>query len=511
MIISTRLLRAVFGALALLCAFAPERAVGQPLMTYQGRLKESGSPVTGNRNVNILFCNCLSGVCAPACAPSGLQGVTVSSGLFRTTFTVPASVDLAASQQWFLEIQVGGSALSPREQLTAGSYAVHASSAAGLAAAPGAAGVSVSSHLFVVGAGRLGVGTLLPQSELHVFTSLTGGGLRLEGGATHPTLTLANGLIKRGQLSYSNGNDFLSLTGTKAFIIKGPGDGSIELGTGDMDAFTGRVHMIVSSNTRVGVGTLSPAARLHVSSSNALASEDIFLTSSGTAAGQEVLVVKGDGRIGMGGAFDPAARLSLPADALKEIRFPPGSSNVEIESSNQMVVGTYGGGDLTLQTNAIERLRVTATGNVGIGASGPTAKLHVSGPSIFEGDVAITTGSAIGGAHLRSSQPTSPTAAASSPGCGTTGPTVAIAGTDMAGGIQLNTSTAPSGVCTVTVTFVRPYVTAPKSVVISPMGPNAGALNAFIQIAPTTSGFVLQAANPVGPTVQYNWSYIVIE
>lgn len=631
---SIRQLRALFGALALLCVFAPEWAAGTQLMTYQGRLKESGLPVSGNRNVNILFCNCLSGVCAPACVPSGLQGVAVSSGLFRTTFTVPASVELGAGS-WYLEVMVGGSALSPREQLTAGPYAVHASSASGLTAASGAAGVSVSSHLFVVNS-RLGVGTVLPQSELHVFTSLAGGGLRLEGGGTHPTLTLANGSIKRGQLSYSNGNDFLSLTGGKAFIIKGPGDGSIELGTGDMDAFTGRVHMIVSSNTRVGVGTLSPAARLHVSSSSALASEDVFLVSSGTAAGQELLVVKGGGNVGIG-TTNPAGRLTVASGQILAANgsmgapsfsfastpdaglltfgasevyvaasgnararfnsnglqiFKAGTSQlyndslhvfetaaptlsaasvatslISVNSSPSLIVlkkargattpgaiavgddlgrisgvgyvgatnqyidaasilfdsegpiadsATGVGGVLSLQTRAsggalAERMKIDSNGNVGIGTTAPGATLHVNGTSTFEGDVAITTGSATGGAHLRSSQPTNPIGTAPSPACGTGAPTATVTGTDMAGTVQLNTVTAPSGTCTVTVAFVRPYATAPKAVVITPMGPLAAGLNAFVQIAPTTTGFVIQPSAAVGPTTSYTWSYIVIE
>ena len=156
-------------------------------------------------------------------------------------------------------------------------------------------------------------------------------------------------------------------------------------------------------------------------------------------------------------------------------------------------------------------LFVDANNNVGIGTVSPGVKLHVSGgETIFEGDVSITTSSAGGGSHLRSSQPTLPGFTASNPGCGTT-PSGSVNGTDMAGTVTLNAGTAPSGTCVVTVNFVRGYALAPKAVLITPMGPNAHILNASINPVPTISNFVIQANAAVSPSTSYSWSYIVIE
>ena len=115
---------------ALLASVAFAQAPNQS--TYQGRLQESGLPVTGVRQVEVRLCTALSaGTCFPA-PNTAIQNVSVVNGVFKTTFTIPTGVDLSAAQ-WFLEIAVGVSpplnTLSPREPLTSFPYAIYASSA----------------------------------------------------------------------------------------------------------------------------------------------------------------------------------------------------------------------------------------------------------------------------------------------------------------------------------------------------------------------------------------------
>lgn len=95
-------------------------------MAYQGRLEESGALVTGNRTVEIFLCNAATG---GTCYSTSAQGVQVEAGLFRSTLAVPSSVDLTTGD-WYVEIKVGASTLSPREKLTSSPYALVASSAA---------------------------------------------------------------------------------------------------------------------------------------------------------------------------------------------------------------------------------------------------------------------------------------------------------------------------------------------------------------------------------------------
>ncbi|MBI5202686.1 MAG: hypothetical protein HY925_13930 [Elusimicrobia bacterium] len=116
--------------LALLAAAAFAQAPN--MSTYQGRLQESGLPVTGSRLVEVHLCTALTGgVCFPGTG-TNIQGVSVVNGVFKTTFTIPSGVDISVGQ-WFLEIAVGATAplntLAPREAFTSFPYAIYASSA----------------------------------------------------------------------------------------------------------------------------------------------------------------------------------------------------------------------------------------------------------------------------------------------------------------------------------------------------------------------------------------------
>jgi hypothetical protein len=170
-------------ALALLSLLAASASATAPnTLTYQGRLKESGLPVTAVRTVDVQICDSFTG---GICTTTGGQPVAVTNGLFRTTFTVPSSISLQ-NGAWFLEVHVGGSAFGPRELLSAGAYAIYASSAATLTPNPGDASVFIASDVavvsdgfsvggatFVVTGGNVGVGTASPGSALEVNGTLT--------------------------------------------------------------------------------------------------------------------------------------------------------------------------------------------------------------------------------------------------------------------------------------------------------------------------------------------------
>jgi hypothetical protein len=101
------------------------------LLTYQGRLQEEGIAVTGNRFMNINICDAAT---EGACLATGTQSVSVSSGLYRTVFSLPSDADASNAPPLWLEVQVGNSAgslttLSPRERLTSSLFALAASSA----------------------------------------------------------------------------------------------------------------------------------------------------------------------------------------------------------------------------------------------------------------------------------------------------------------------------------------------------------------------------------------------
>ncbi|MDE2512395.1 MAG: hypothetical protein KGL74_14815, partial [Elusimicrobia bacterium] len=171
---TSRLLsRAAALTVLLIAAAGVAGATAPALLTYQGRIKESGLPVTGARTVDIQMCDASTG---GTCTSTGARGVSVANGLFRTTFTVPSGLALE-SGAWFVEVHVNGSAFSPREALSASAYAVYASSAATLIPNPGDASIFIASNVavagdgfsvggttFVVTGGRVGIGTSSPGS-----------------------------------------------------------------------------------------------------------------------------------------------------------------------------------------------------------------------------------------------------------------------------------------------------------------------------------------------------------
>lgn len=203
-------------------------AVTPNLLTYQGRLQESGVLVTGNRDVNIALCSALTpgGACNAdaSCTPSGTagaQGVAVSNGLFRSTFTVPVGVDLAAGP-WYMEVRVGATGtggttcLAPREQLSASAYALYAASATTLAGPPLGPGVTISTSIFVTGSAT--ISSNLTVSSANVtgqFFSVGGSAFVVSGGAA------GVGAIPPAGTLFQVGGGTLAVTSTGHIEFKG--------------------------------------------------------------------------------------------------------------------------------------------------------------------------------------------------------------------------------------------------------------------------------------------------
>lgn len=103
--------------------------------TYQGSLKQSGSPVNGTHNLVFrLFDVATRG---SALATSSHPGVAIANGLFTVSIDFGMSV-FTGDARW-LEIQVGAVTLVPRQPLTAVPYAMYA--LAGNPGPPGPQGI----------------------------------------------------------------------------------------------------------------------------------------------------------------------------------------------------------------------------------------------------------------------------------------------------------------------------------------------------------------------------------
>lgn len=149
--------------LALFSALTGALSAGE-IVTYQGRLKESGSPVTANRSFSFEFCATAAGSGCVA-SPSTGQYFQVVNGLFKSTFTAP-SVNFAAGP-WYLRVSVEGTPLSPLERLTHVPYSVYAASASYASALSVASGQGVYASTNVAVAGSLTVSdfSIVPSTE----------------------------------------------------------------------------------------------------------------------------------------------------------------------------------------------------------------------------------------------------------------------------------------------------------------------------------------------------------
>ncbi len=99
-----------------LTAFAQTTA-----FTYQGRLTENSAAASGNYSMQFTLFDALSGGNQIGSPQNTL--VTVTNGVFRVNLDFGANVFPAGSNRW-LQIQVGTTVLSPRQEITTVPYAM---------------------------------------------------------------------------------------------------------------------------------------------------------------------------------------------------------------------------------------------------------------------------------------------------------------------------------------------------------------------------------------------------
>lgn len=180
----------------------------------------------------------------------------------------------------------------------------------------------------------------------------------------YSTATSASGL----NLSLNNA----SSTGTTLYVFNA--------GTGNLAQFQksdNTAAFLINASGNIGIGTTSPSQKLTIG--------------DGTGTGNQYLRVNSstaDIYIGQSGS----GLFGLAANSAGNI----GSDS----ASYPFAIGTIQGQPLILGTNNAERMRITSSGNVGIGTTSPAAKLHISN-SGAQGIEFDATGGAQGGGYMQ--------------------------------------------------------------------------------------------------------------
>jgi hypothetical protein len=223
-------------------------------------------------------------------------------------------------------------------------------------------GLIVNETDLYVSESKAGVGTTSPDANLHVSGSTSNNRL-LQVGSNYLVVTGSNGYVGIGTTSPSSLLDLesSSTVGTQLHLVNtsiGGTDWRLvsagsanSINAGYFGLYNSGWRMVVNDSGNVGIGTTSPDQKLEV---------------------------EGNIRLGTGGTI--YGDTNNPSLTLNN------SNGTFLRYTTSHYIGV-GAGVIRLVTGGSDRLYISSSGNVGIGTTSPSAKLHVDGDAIITGKV----------------------------------------------------------------------------------------------------------------------------
>ncbi len=340
-------IRILFITLALVASLIEAAAQGTAF-TYQGRLTSGTNVANGVYDLRFTIYDSSGGPTVIA-GPLTNSPTSVSNGLFTVTLDFGAGVFTGAERWLDIGVRTNGSgaftALAPRQKLTPTPYAITSGNLSGALAAAQLSGnlnaatlptggnwpltstLTVDSGTLTIDPGnnRVGIGTSTPGTALTVATGI-GYGIEHTDGTRRLSTYLDEGGCWLGSVSPHPLYFFVN---------------------------NGLSSMTLDLAGRIGIGTTAPSWPLHV------------------VAGQGVVRLDSTANT-FGSVIELRNNTASPA-YLGAINFQNAAGTYPGQ------IGYLGTDDMIFRTAGLERIRVAANGNVGIGTTSPAEKLQVSG------------------------------------------------------------------------------------------------------------------------------------